>query len=151
MKATRQFDDLNNGEEFAARYDRRHNLNILLNYRVSQRVFFSATWVFNSGFAYTLPVGVIPSQTSNDPFRDVYIYGSRNNRRTDNNHRLDISVNVKGKPGKIQKQLSFGVYNVYNQHNPFFINLALDKNGDRKLYQVSLLPIIPFISYQLSF
>lgn len=151
MQATRQFDALNQGKEFAARYDRRHNFNILVNYKISNKMFLSATWVYNSGFAYTLPVGIIPSQSSNDPFRDVYIYGTRNNRRTESNHRLDLSMNIKGKPGKLQTQFSFGIYNVYNQHNPFFINLALDQNGDRKLYQVSLLPIIPFVSYQLSF
>ena len=151
MKATRSFAALNQGEEFAARYDRRHNVNVVANYKLSNRVFINAAWVYHTGFAYTLPIGIIPSASSNDPFRDVYIYGTRNNRRTADNHRLDLSVNIKGKPGKISTQLSFGVYNVYNQHNPFFVNLGLDQNGDRKLFQVSLLPIIPFINYQLSF
>lgn len=151
MKATRSFAALNQGEEFATRYDRRHNVNVVANYKLSNRVFINATWVYHTGFAYTLPIGIIPSASSNDPFRDVYIYGNRNNRRTADNHRLDLSVNIKGKTGKISTQLSFGVYNVYNQHNPFFVNLGLDQNGDRKLFQVSLLPIIPFINYQLSF
>ena len=151
MKATRQFEALNQGVEFDARYDRRHNFNLVANFKWTNRIYFNATWVFHTGFAYTLPIGVIPSSSSNDPFRDVYIYGSRNNQRTDNNHRLDLSVNFKGKPGKFNSQWTLGVYNVYNQHNPFFVNLGLDQQGDRKLFQVSLLPIIPFVNYQLSF
>ncbi len=151
MKATRTFEQLNNGIEYAARYDRRHNVNVVANYKLSNRVFVNATWVYHTGFAYTLPIGIIPSSSSNDPFRDVYLYGERNNRRTADNHRLDLSVHIKGKPGKFQSQIALGVYNVYNQHNPFFVNLGIDSKGERKLFQVSLLPIIPFVNYQISF
>ncbi len=151
MKATRMFEQLNQGKEFDARYDRRHNVNVVANYKISNRIFINASWVYHTGFAYTLPIGIVPSASSNDPFRDVYLFGDRNNRRTADNHRLDLSVNVKGKPGKFTAQFTIGVYNVYNQHNPFFVNLGIDSQGERKLFQVSLLPIIPFVNYQLSF
>ncbi len=151
MTSTRQFSQLNQGNAFPSRYDRRHNIYIMASYKLSKRINISATWVFNSGFAYTMPIGVYPSTTNNDPYRDIYIYGDRNDNRARDNHRLDLSMTISSKTTKYPRNLSFGIYNVYNRHNPFFLNLGIDSDGARKLYQVSLLPIIPFASYQISF
>lgn len=151
MKSTRQFSNLNNGNPFPSRYDRRHNIYIMATYKMSKRINLSATWVYNSGFAYTMPIGIYPSASNNDTYRDVYIYGDRNNARSNDNHRLDISVSITSKNTKFPRNLSMGIYNVYNRHNPFFLNLGIDSDGARKLYQISLLPFMPFVSYQISF
>jgi hypothetical protein len=44
--------------------------------------------------------------------------------------------------------LSFSVYNVYNRRNPFYLYTKATDNGNSKLMQVSLFPIIPSISWK---
>ena len=151
MKNLRSFIEINNGKEFPARYDRRHSIYAMLNYRVNSDWAFSANFIFNTGFAYTLPIGVYSSTTSSDPAQEVFIYGERNNSRTISNHRVDFSFTKKASFFGYDSKWIFGVYNAYNRKNPFYINLGLGQQGNRTLYQVSLLPLMPFINYQLKF
>ncbi len=152
MRNTRQFQDLNDGDIFPSRYDRRHNIYLTLFYKMSQRWSFSGSWMYNSGFAYSRPLGIVPSPTASDPAQDVYIYGARNNLRARDNHRLDFSFTYEGKSTQKRKsRWVFGVYNAYNRLNPFYLNLGLGEGGKRSLYQVSLLPILPFVNYQIDF
>jgi hypothetical protein len=46
---------------------------------------------------------------------------------------------------------TLGVFNVYNRFNPFYITPGFDRIGNRKLYQVSMLPLLPNISYKITF
>ena len=147
----RQFADLNHGKIFPSRYDRRHNFYLVGIYRLSKQVLISGSWTYNTGFAYTLPIGVYQSPTPNDPFAEIFIYGDRNNARSRDNHRLDISTQYIVKHKQFQETWSLGIYNVYNRQNPFFIAFAYDAQGQRKLTQLSLLPILPHINYQISF
>jgi hypothetical protein len=97
-------------------------------------------------------VGYYPSPSGSvDPRRDIYIYGARNNARTRDNHRLDFSVMKTVMHEKKVTSWTFGVYNMYNRLNPFYMNLGLNEKGGRSLYQVSLLPFIPFVSYKIGF
>ena len=147
----RQFNELNQGNVFPSRYDRRHNFYLVGIYRLSSQVMISGSWTYNSGFAYTLPVGVYQSPTPQDPYAEVFIYGDRNNARTLDNHRLDLSAQYNVKHKKFSETWSLGIYNVYNRQNPFFITFAYDNQGQRRLTQLSLLPILPHINYQVSF
>lgn len=152
MRNSRQFKDINGGVAFPSRYDRRHNIYVTAFYRINREWSFSGSWMYNSGFAYTRPVGIVPSPTSSDPAQDIYLYGARNNLRAIDNHRLDFSFTYeKASPGKIKGTWVFGVYNAYNRLNPFYVNLGLGEGGNRSLYQVSLLPVLPFINYQIHF
>ena len=151
MYNTRQFDQINQGRVFPSRYDRRHNINLVGIYQLSKKFTLSGTWTFNSGFAYTLPKGIYSSPTATDPYAEIYIYGDRNNARARANHRLDLSAQYIIKNKSFLQTWSFGIYNCYNRQNPFFITVAYNPQGNRSLYQLSLLPIIPHLNYQISF
>lgn len=151
MYNTRQFDELNHGNAFPSRYDRRHNFYIVGIYRLSQKISLSGSWIFNSGFAYTLPIGIYQSPTADNPFAEIYIYGDRNNARTRSNHRLDISAQYINKHKHFSETWSLGFYNLYNRQNPFFISVEYNAQGQRRLTQLSLLPILPHLNYQISF
>lgn len=153
----RQLPGLNNGARFPARYDRRHNLYVAGVYKVNKNIDFSFSWTYNSGFAITTPIGKYLSPAPADPYREIFIYGDRNNTRTRDNHRLDIAFNFEKQvashkriPG-YSRIWSVGLFNSYNRRNPFYINMAVDKNGNRVLSQVSLLPILPNVSYKVTF
>jgi hypothetical protein len=151
MWNNRWFSDLNDGQMFPSRYDRRHNLYVAGVYHLKPNIDINVAWSFNSGFAYTLPVATYSSPTPNDPYRDIFIYGNRNNTRAADNHRLDISISLQKQRKRFTRHWTLGVFNVYNRLNPFYIAPGFDKLGNRKLYQVSMLPLLPNISYKITF
>jgi hypothetical protein len=124
---------------------------------IADKVDFSLSWTFNSGFAITTPVGRYLSPAPGDPYREIFIYGDRNNTRTRDNHRLDIAFNFEkhvfssGRRPAYTRLWSVGLFNAYNRRNAFYVNLTYDKNGERVLSQISLLPILPTVSYKISF
>ena len=151
MNNTRTFVELNNGKAFPARYDRRHNLYFVGIYEISNSFRLAANWVYNSGFAYTLPIGAYLSPTPDNPLQEILIYGDRNNARSLANHRLDVNAQWTWNKHRFTHTFSAGVYNLYNRKNPFFINVGYDNNGNRAFIQTSLLPLLPQISYSLKF
>lgn len=151
MWNNRIFRELNNGRTFPFRYDRRHNLYIAAVYEINKNIQISGAFSFNSGFAVTLPVAKYSSPTTTDPYREIFIYGDRNNYRTRDNHRLDIAVNFSKVRKRYSRIWTIGIFNVYNRNNPFYLRLGYGPNNSRKLYQVSLLPILPNVSYKISF
>lgn len=56
-KSERRFPggEINFGNWFPYRYDRRHNVSVVVNHRFSKRVDMSATWVYATGGTTTIP------------------------------------------------------------------------------------------------
>lgn len=150
MWNNRWFAELNDGHRFPARYDRRHNIYLTAVYHLKKGVDLSASWTYSSGFAYTLPIARYASPAPNDPYREIFIYGDRNNARARDNHRLDIAVSFEKVRKHYTRTWTLGVFNAYNRFNPFYVTLGYDNSGQRKLYQVSLMPLLPNISYRIS-
>lgn len=149
MWNNRWFNELNNGRAFPSRYDRRHNLYITTNYTIRKGIDLSMAFTYASGFAYTLPVGYYYSQAPGDAYREIFIYGDRNNARSADNHRLDIALNLEKNKKYFSRIWTLGVFNVYNRFNPFYVTMAYNQKGERKLMQVSMLPLMPNVSYKL--
>ena len=156
----RQFDDLNFGQRYPYKYDRRHDISLVGTYELSDRIHFSATWVFGTGNAVTLGesryTANIPNAdgTISSGFLPVEHYSSRNNFRMAPYHRFDFNVDFIKKKEKWTRTWSLGAYNVYSRNNPFFVYVSQGfENGQsvRKLKQVSLFPIIPSIAYKFEF
>jgi hypothetical protein len=85
-----------------------------------------------------------------------YVYEERNNARLKDYHRLDISATYKRNRKIFRKEyvaeLVFGVYNIYSRQNPYFVYFLVDPVTDQpKAKQVSLLPILPSLSYNFKF
>ena len=66
-------------------------------------------------------------------------------------HRLDVGVNLHKEKKHFTRTWSFGLYNAYSRQNPFYLYFAQDANGQLGLYQLSLFPIIPSVSYKIKF
>ncbi|MBU6325114.1 MAG: TonB-dependent receptor [Bacteroidetes bacterium] len=147
-KATRSFAEINGGNPFPYRYDRRHNLAIVITHSFKSGIHASAVWTYNSGFAVTQPIQRYPSPIPGEPFREVYIYGPRNGYRTPDNHRLDINLSIEKKKKYYTRTWNIGLFNVYNRVNPFYLQLGYDEQGRRRLYSVSFLPLLPNISWR---
>jgi hypothetical protein len=156
-KTTQQFSDLNFGKQFPFKYDRRHNLAVTASYQFTKRWIFSAVFVYSSGAAFTVPTGRISTLNSGTIFEgNYYVYEGRNNYRLASYHRLDLSASNK-KIGKIfnrpyEREWTFGLYNTYSRLNPYFIYFEIDALTSKPTAkQVSLLPIVPGVSFNFKF
>ena len=149
----RNFEELNNGEPFYAKYDRRHDVSINLSYEILRnKLTASVVWVYATGNAMTVPLGFYLFNGSM-----VQEYSRRNEYRMAPYHRLDISVDwFIAKRKHFETSLNFSIYNVYNRKNPFFIFYETQTNVDvsqgtfeleTKAYQMSLVPIMPSITW----
>ena len=152
----RQFDNLNFGEKFPYRYDRRHDIGIALTYKPKERIDFGLVWVYGTGNAVSIPSSTYLSDGSLPHFNDYYVnsveyISDRNGYRMPSYHRLDFAVNLHKQKNGYKRTWSWGVYNMYSRQNPFYLYFANDDDGDPGLFQVSLFPIIPYFSYQFKF
>lgn len=120
----RQFDELNSGEQFAYRYDRRHDISVVSSFTVQRDNTLSFSWVYGTGNAITLPTSQVAVQYPNT--RGVWT------TTTD-------------------------LYD--DRKNPFFIYSDFDSERQPDgtfeeayvLKQASLFPLIPSITYSVTF
>lgn len=152
----RQFDNLNFGEKFPFRYDRRHDVGLAVTHKFNDRVDVGMVYVYGTGNAVTLglerynPLGGVGSQWNPDQY--ITHIKSRNNYRMPAYHRLDLAVNLHKEIKWGERTWSFGVYNAYNRRNPFMLLQREDPfTGATKLKQLSLIPVLPYATYSIKF
>ncbi|RYE24466.1 MAG: TonB-dependent receptor [Sphingobacteriales bacterium] len=145
--STRQFANLNAGEEFPYRYDRRHDIKIAGVYELAKNIEASAEWVYGTGNAITMPIGIYRTQDGGE----VEVYGKRNGYRMPAYHRGDVSIKFMKKKPRWERAWVLSVYNVYNRQNAFYIGREINRYGANQFKQYSLFPIIPSISFQFKF
>lgn len=148
----RQFDEINDGKMFPAKYDRIHDLSVVLNYQLNHKWSLSAAFIYATGNAMTLPAGryLVQGNIANH-------YTEVNSFRMPSYHRLDISANYQlKKRGRLESFLNFSIYNVYNRSNPYYI--YFQAKGDLEEFslsvkpeQISLFPILPSVTWTFKF
>ncbi len=153
----REFENINFGEPFPYKYDRRHDISIVAMYQLNDNIDFGMTWVYGTGNAVTLGVARYSSIFTNnnngfyyDYAPEIEYYNGRNSYRTPAYHRLDVSANFHKKKKWGERTWSVGLYNAYSRQNPFYLYFGYD-NNKRVLKQVSLFPIIPSVRYAFKF
>lgn len=142
-----RIDGINGGNWYDANNDRRHDINLVAMYRLSDKWTLNAAWVFNSGQAFTAPSGkyqIIDNW--------IYYYAERNGYRAPDYHRLDISAVFTKKRSWCTQQWVFGIYNLYNRYNPYLIDFEDSENGARtRAIQYSLFGIVPSVAFSIEF
>lgn len=151
--ARRNFDELNNGETFWAKYDRRHYLTLVANYEFTERFAFSAVWEYTSGARFTAQIGqyVVPNSSLTN-INIIPVYTERNAVRMSPSHRLDLNFIIRSKRSRRFKgEWHLGGYNVYNRATPYRINVELMEDGSYRYTQPGLFGFIPSIAYNFKF
>jgi len=153
----RTFPELNGGKRFPPRYDRRHDISLVLNYRLSDRWEFTGVWVYGTGQAFTFPVAQYQLDV-NDPVK--FLYSDRNGYRLPSYHRLDLNFSYAFNWFGWDWKASINLYNTYNHMNPFAQYLDSDWNWDPvtgqetrtlKLKQITLFPLLPTFGLSFTF
>lgn len=165
-----QFDSLNFGKKFYAKYDRRHDISVVAIYKLRNEnsdtdedgITLSVTWVYGTGNAITLPLSSYDAPTHNPgnpnynptPYtnaNNVSEYTEKNGFRMAPYHRLDFGMQFHKTKKHGVRTWEFSIYNVYNRKNPYFYFIEPSSNGSSVLKQISLFPIIPSVSYNFKF
>ena len=153
-----QFDAVNFGKPFFAKYDRRHDISITGNYKLTNKITISATWVYTTGNRLTLPIGKVHDYELNKP---MTLYSDKNSIQVKPYHRLDVGVQFHKNLKKGRQRIwEISIYNVYNRLNTFYYFTQADEvysesgkiiGSSISLKEVSVLPIIPSLSYTFKF
>lgn len=156
----REFENLNFGEPFPYRYDRRHDIGLALSYHINDNIDMGFVWVYGTGNAVTLgttsfnTLNTNPSVYGNNenffsPPADYF--KERNDYRMPAYHRLDVGINLHKETRFGERTWSFGLYNMYNRQNPFFLFFGTNEQNQPGLFQVSLFPMLPSFTYSFKF
>lgn len=159
---------LNYGRIFPAKYDRRHDVSIVVSHKFSNKFDLAATWVFSTGNTGTLAMqqytaGIMPEENFTGEYGAVqynnseleYISG-RNNYRFNPYHRLDFGANFHKKKKYGTRTWNISIYNAYSNNNPFLVYPKQTGTWDavnqvyvtkKSFVQLSIFPIIPSVSY----
>lgn len=164
--STRNYPELNDGKTFYYKYDRRHDVSIVLQYKLKKHFDFSVAWTYGTGWRMTTPSSKYASDNTlynydeaNEPLSGnqsmITYWNARNNYVLPAYHHLDIGMNYVKKGKRVTHQLNISVYNVYNNLNVFSVFRQSDVDGDgnryRKYKQLSLFPVLPSFGYTISF
>ena len=152
----RVFEEINDGEEFPAKYDRRHDLSVVLSHEFNKKLTLSSVFVYASGSRLTLPTERYI--LNNNIYTE---FTSKNGYKMEDYHRMDVSLIYTPKPHKkFQSSWNLSVYNLYNRKNPYFVYFDMQGEEGSSLetggltpvaMQMSLFPIIPSISWNFKF
>lgn len=145
----RKFEEINNGNPFSARHDCTHDVAIVGMYDITNKLKFSATWVFYTGNAVTFPSGKYEIDD-----KVIGYYTERNGYRMPDYHRLDIGLTwLVKKTAKYESGWNFSLYNAYARENAYFIDFKPKDNNpqETEAVQVSLFKAIPSVSYKFKF
>ncbi len=169
-KSDRLFPTINHGERFPYRYDRRHNVNLVLNHKLNEKFDFSATWNYASGGATTLPERRVAMISPSGEIQYTDFVTSRNNYRLPSSHTLNLGFNFHKKHNRGEGIWNLSVYNAYNRMNPSLVLKSNSENemmtsrwdGDGtpqqfkqvsevQLKKITLLPFFPSVGYTRTF
>jgi len=143
---------LNQNSPYQASYVRKHSIDFTALYS-KNRLSASASWKMASGLPYTSAVG-----TYNVDGNPVLQFSDNiNTMRMPLYHRLDVSLELKGRNNDIKRYntfWNFSVYNVYAHKNPLGISYySSDDNGhvwlNPSFYYIYR--FVPSLSYRIEF
>ncbi|MFT5783833.1 MAG: hypothetical protein ACI9JE_001155 [Candidatus Krumholzibacteriia bacterium] len=148
----RTFPELNGGEEFVPKYDRRHDINLTVSRRAGVWK-LAAAFRYATGQAFTPAAARYqipdPSTGETDEIEQI-LPGSRNSGRLLPYHRLDVSARRPIGLFGLEAELVLEVFNLYNRRNEWFVQFDSEEETTTASV-VKMLPLIPSIGVNVAF
>ncbi len=144
-RTERKIEGINDGNWYAAKQDRTHDISIVGMYQLTPKWSLSGNWVYNTGNAVTFPSGKYDLGG-----KTVYQYTERNGYRMPAYHRLDFGATYeKKRAGRYQSSWNFSCYNLYGRENAYSISFRDSETspGTTEAVQTALFRWVPSVSY----
>lgn len=146
-----QFDSINGGKEFRPKYDRRHDLKIVGQYRINDHWELGASFSFQSGQSYTGVTSRFRTSLPGDEgSSDVTVPAQRYGLRLPPSHQLNINANYSSTLFGLPMRLLIDIYNVYSRRDIWFRYYDASKEVTT-VTDVRLLPILPTVALEVKF
>jgi TonB-dependent Receptor Plug Domain/CarboxypepD_reg-like domain len=158
---------INGGKWFPFKYDRRHDISVVVTHQFSKKFSLSGVWVYGTGNAISLPETVFNAPNDvldrfnfgNSSNPKYEISSEKNTYRMPAYHRLDVNFAFTKKKKHWTRTWNFGAYNAYSHANPYAVFLGSKTVKDSQnnpvrvptFRQYSFLPIVPYITYGFKF
>lgn len=127
-RAWRKIEGVSLGQAYNPRFDRPHDVTLVLNHEFSPTWSAGLTFVYTSGLAVSFPIGSYQMDNQNVPLFSDF----RNEDRFPDYHRMDASITWKNadKGRKWKGSWNFSIYNIYGRKNPFAYEFRTIYNED---------------------
>jgi hypothetical protein len=144
------------------RFDQRHILNVVLNYKISNTFELGLRWSFATNFPFTKPIGITPRIAFDslvvNPFTNQVVfnldYGGTENKfasRKPDYHRLDLRFSAYTKFFKLDWTFYIDIINVYNRKNVLGYDYYIDSQLKVRQKVIGMIPILPTIGFSAKF
>ena len=155
----RQFPEIDAGQAFPPKYDRRHDLSLTGTYRFAPVCSTCGRWILTANFVYGTGQAFTPAgarYTLRDPATDQAVdrllAARRNTARLMPYHRLDLGVRrtLKLFGDGVKAEIYFQFFNFYNRRNEWFVEYDAE-DSSKKPRVVQMFPILPTFGFDFRF
>jgi len=150
-------DSFGEPRNFIPRNDRLHDINIVAQWRISQRWEIGAVFSFATGQAYTRPEATYTiynlERINGSDETNLLVSPGLNQSRLPSYHRLDIGATLNGSLGHFADyEFQMQVINAYARRNIWFIFNQFEDNGTLTRNTAPQIPLpLPNLSFTLKF
>ena len=145
----RTFAEFNQGKTFPPKYDRRHDVSFVSNYRLG-RWSLGANYVYGTGQAFTPASARYSLRSPALPHRqreNLVLPADRNSARLLPYQRLDLSVKMRFRAFEVNGEFYVQVFNVFSRRNEWFVIFDESSTPD----VIKMLPIVPTLGINFNF
>ncbi|MDG1435713.1 MAG: TonB-dependent receptor [Saprospiraceae bacterium] len=143
------FPELNNGFEFSALHDQRHEFKTVHSYEW-EKFRLAATFVFGSGKPFTEPSGQYSVELLDGRTFNYISVGAKNASRLPAYHRLDLSVHYLTDYKGLDIDVGLSIFNFYDRQNVWYREYDFTQ-APPVISEVRYLGLTPNLSVDLKF
>lgn len=148
---TARFDSINNGAEFRPKYDRQHDFKIVAQYQLHKDWDIGASFSYQSGQSYTGATSRFQSRFPDQNYgRGKIVQSQLFGLRLPASHQLNLNASYSFKTFGQNSKVILDIYNVYNRRDIWF-RYYNTRTPHTTVEDVKLLPILPTLSYEITF
>ncbi|MCB0702900.1 MAG: TonB-dependent receptor [Ignavibacteriae bacterium] len=146
-----QYDSLNSGRYFRPKFDRRHDIKGVIQYKIDENWDVGANFTFQSGQSYTGQTSRFQLQLEGETNgRGKTVPSQRYGLRLPPSHQLNLNGSYKFKAFGYDAKILLDIYNVYNRRDIWFRFYNVNEETTT-VEDFRLLPIIPTFSFEIKF
>jgi len=143
------FPELNNGFEFSALHDQRHEFKTVHSYEW-QNYRLAATFVYGSGKPFTEPAGQYSLELLDGETNNYIGIGPKNGSRLPPYHRLDLSMHYITKSRGVEYDIGASIFNLYNRRNVWYREYDFSQRPP-VISEIQYLGLTPNLSLDVKF